>query len=406
MVSAEHLVDFGKELLKKLVETTGSHFGAFYLLNEDGKRFEHLTSIEINPEIQEPFCAEKNEGEFGRALATGKISRITHIPPDTAFTFKTFMGTVLPREIVTIPIMVREKVAAVISLAALNEYSKEGLEILNQTWMIMNTAFSNQMAGAQMQKLAGELRSKNEQLQSQTEELQTQAEELQQQSEELLEQNAELEAQRSQVEEANRLKRVFLSNMSHELRTPLNSIMALSRVLLMQAISKLSQEEGKYLEIIERNGRELLALINDILDLSKIESGKRDMTPKSLSLASVIETLVECLEPLAQEKGIEIKVDLPDHLPQIESSEERVHQILQNIMGNAVKFTEQGSITVSASHDAHYVSMKIADTGIGIAEKDLPHIFKEFRQVDGSSSRQYGGTGLGLAIASKAAQCP
>ena len=403
MVSAEHLADFGKELLKKLLEITGSHFGAFYLLNEGDSTFEHLTSIGVNPEIQEPFNAEKNEGEFGRVLATKKISRITHIPSDTSFTFKTFMGTALPREMITIPLIVREKVMAVISLAALNEYSKEGLEILNQTWMIMSSAFSNQLASAQTQKLAEELSSKNEQLQMQTEELQTQAEELQHQSEELLEQNAELEAQGSQVEEANRLKSAFLSNMSHELRTPLNSIMALSHVLLMQARQKLSQEEGKYLEIIERNGKSLLALINDILDLSKIESGRADINLKPLSLASIIEILIERLEPLAQEKGIEIKVDISDHMPRIESSEERVHQILQNIIGNAVKFTEQGSITISACHDVQNVFIKIADTGIGIANEDLPYIFKEFRQVDGSSSRQYGGTGLGLAIASKAA---
>jgi signal transduction histidine kinase/CheY-like chemotaxis protein/HAMP domain-containing protein len=411
MVSAEHLADFGEELLKKLVEITGSHSGAFYLLNEDGSTFEHLTSIGVTPQLQEPFDAEKKDGEFGRVLATQKISRLTHIPPDTAFTFKTFMGTVLPREIITIPLIVRGRVMAVISLAALNDYSRESLEILNQIWMIMGTAFSNQLANAQTQKLAEELRSKNEQLQMQTEELQTQAEELQQQaeelqqqSEELLEQNAELEAQRSHVEEANRLKSAFMSNMSHELRTPLNSIMALSHVLLMQARQKLSQEEGKYLEIIERNGRGLLALINDILDLSKIESGRFDINPKPLSLASIIEIIIERLEPLAREKGIEIKVDIPEYLPSIVSSEERVHQILQNIMGNAVKFTERGSITVSVCHDTQKVYIKIADTGIGIANEDLPYIFKEFRQVDSSSSRRYGGTGLGLAIAFKAAR--
>jgi len=144
----------------------------------------------------------------------------------------------------------------------------------------------------------------NQELQAQAEELQSQTEELQQQSEELQEQNVELEAQREQVAEANRLKSEFLSNMSHELRTPLNSVMALSRVIMMQAKDKLSEEELNYLEIIQRNGQNLLSLINDILDLSKIEAGKMDVTPKLFSITSTIETIMERLEPVAEERAL------------------------------------------------------------------------------------------------------
>jgi len=267
------------------------------------------------------------------------------------------------------------------------------------------------MASERTRILAENLQETNQQLEAQTEELQAQSEELQSQSEELRQtaeelkkQNLELDVQKRQVEEANRLKSEFLSNMSHELRTPLNSVMALSRVLLMQVKDKLSEEETGYLEIIERNGKNLLALINDILDLSKIEAGRMDVDPKLFPVNSTIETILERIEPLAENKGIEIIKKIPDDLPRIESDENRVHQILQNLIGNAVKFTKQGSVTVSARSNVEEIQIEVSDTGIGISRKDQPHIFEEFRQVDGTSARSYEGTGLGLAIAYRAAR--
>jgi len=240
--------------------------------------------------------------------------------------------------------------------------------------------------------------------QAQQEELEAQSEELRKQTEELQGQNVELERQRLAVEEANRLKSQFLSNMSHELRTPLNSVMALSRVLMMQAKAKLSAEEVNYLEIIERNGKNLLTLINDILDLAKIEAGRMDVNPNPFSLRLTLENIVESIAPLAGEKGIEIRQEIPADLPPLESDELRVTQILQNLVVNAVKFTAAGSVTVSVGTDQGKVSVRIADTGIGIAAGDLPYIFDEFRQVDGTSARRHEGTGLGLAIARKAAR--
>lgn len=403
MVASRGLQDFAEKLLKKLIETTGSNLGAFHLLTEDGTRFEHFTSVGVSPELLKPFDATGYEGELGKAVAVKEISHIREIPEDTVFKFKTFTGTLFPKEIITTPIVVDEKVIAVISLASLNPYSKNSLETLTQTWLGLNTAFSNLIAGEQTDKLAEELGQKNQELEAQSEELQSQAEELRQTAEELQEQNVELELQREQVEEANRLKGEFLSNMSHELRTPLNSVMALSRVLIRQAKDKLSEEELNYLKIIVRNGKNLLALINDILDLAKIEAGSMDVSLKRFPLGSVVETIMERLEPVAKEKGIETHLKVPDDLPQIESDELRVHQILQNLIGNAVKFTTEGSVTASARSDGENIHIEVADTGIGIAVKDLPHIFEEFRQVDGSSARAYEGTGLGLTIAYRAA---
>ncbi|MEA1877067.1 MAG: ATP-binding protein, partial [Bacteroidota bacterium] len=255
----------------------------------------------------------------------------------------------------------------------------------------------------QLETQAEALQDQAEELQQQSEELQDQTEELQQSSEELQVQNLELDAQKAKLEVANKLKSEFLSNMSHELRTPLNSIMALSSVLLTQAKDKLNEEENGYLEIVERNGKRLLSLINDILDLSKIEAGRMDILPEFVSLGSLLQIMVENMQVLCDEKGLAISLSIPDDLPKVETDASKLHQILTNIVGNAVKFTENGGIEVSVRRDKESVIIDVKDSGIGISEEMLLHVFDEFRQADGSSSRLYEGTGLGLAIASKLA---
>ena len=409
MVAAGDMETFMSNLLKNLADITGSHLGVAYLRKEE--RFEPVFSLGANPELLEPFDPSILEGELGRVLFTKKISHIKDIPEDTVFRFRTSSGTALPKEIITAPLLMNGEIRGVISLAGLYHYSQEVLEILNRALTGIHIGFSNAVTAGETRRLAEELIEKNQELQAQAEELQSQAEELQQQSEELQqtsdelqEQNTELELQRRQVEEANRLKSEFLSNMSHELRTPLNSVMALSRVLISQASQKLSEEEASYLKVIERNGKNLLVLINDILDLAKIEAGRMDVDLKLFPISSAVETIMERLEPLAEEKGLDLNQKIPADLPQIESDEIRVHQILQNLVGNAVKFTHAGNVTVTAVSDAENIHIEIADTGIGIEEKDLPHIFEEFRQVDGSSARTYEGTGLGLTIAYRAAR--
>jgi len=395
---------FASELIKALMETTQSNMGVFYTLNKERSQFEHLISMGANEHILESFDAQNPAGELDYAISNGQISHIKDIPGDTIFKFNTMAGDAIPREILAIPILTGQKVTAIISLVNLNPYTKENIEVLNQSWDLINASHAHLSAGIKTTTLAMNLSNSNKTLEAQALELQEQSEELQQTAQELQEQNLELGAQRVQVEEANRLKSEFLSNMSHELRTPLNSVMALSRVLVMQAREKLSDEEINYLEIIERNGKNLLTLINDILDLSKIEAGRMEISPKPFQISSTIDTIMERLAPLAQEKGVELDITMPDRLPQVTSDENRVHQILQNLISNAVKFTKQGKVSISMEHDAQKIHITVSDTGIGISKKNLPHIFDEFRQVDGTSSRSYEGTGLGLAIAFKAAK--
>ncbi len=399
----QNMKDISEDAINRFMKITESDMYALYLLNEEKSKFELLFSVGIDATLVKSFNAHYREGEFAKAVIEKKISHIKDIPPDTIFKFKTIAGTAIPKEIITIPVIVENQVAGIISLAGLKKYSLETLEILNSSSYAINMLFSNLLANEKRDWLMEEIKEKNVKLQSQTEELQSQSEELQSQSDELSEQNAELEMQKKQVEEADRLKSEFLSNMSHELRTPLNSIMALSRVLIMRIKNKISSEESNYLEIIERNGKNLLSLINDILDLSKIEAGKLDINLHNFSLIPTIENIRDNLLPMAKEKGIEVSVSIPENLPEIQSDSEKIHQILQNIMGNAVKFTEKGSVSINAEADENKVIIKIIDTGIGINKENLPHIFEEFRQVDGSSSRRFEGTGLGLAIAHKLA---
>ena len=439
MLQKEDLRAFSRELLKALLEHTGSQVGALYLLNEEKTAFDHFDSIGLAAAGRASFSAAGLEGEFGAALATGRIQRLTDIPTGSCFTFATVGGDFQPHEIITIPIPGTGGIAAVISLAGVRSYPAPAVRLVNDAWSVMIARLNGVLASGKIrdfaeqmerqnqelqaqqeelrqqnmemdrQRLATEeanrvLKSKNEKIQAQSEEMAAQSFALRKQSEELQGQNVELEQQRLSLEEASRLKSQFLSNMSHELRTPLNSVMALSRVLMMQAGAKLSAEEVNYLEIIERNGKNLLTLINDILDLSKIEAGRMDVNPKPFSLCQTLENIVESILPLAGEKGIGIYPEIPPDLPPLESDEIRVSQILQNLVANAVKFTDAGSVTVSVLSDHEKLSVRIGDTGIGIAENDLPYIFDEFRQVDGTSARRHEGSGLGLAIARRAAR--
>ena len=210
--------------------------------------------------------------------------------------------------------------------------------------------------------------------------------------------------QKRQLDEANRLKSSFLANMSHELRTPLNSVIALSGVLSRRLATTIPAEERNYLEIIERNGKGLLTLINDILDLSRIEAGREGVNVSRCAVRELVDELVDMIEPQALEQKIALLNQMPADLPLITTDPEKLKHILQNLIGNAVKFTAQGRVTVTAAVQGPEMVIAVMDTGIGIGADQIPHIFDEFRQADETTSRKYGGMGLGLAIAKKYAQ--
>jgi CheY-like chemotaxis protein/signal transduction histidine kinase/HAMP domain-containing protein len=392
IVSINNLEELLKELLKLLVVRSKSNIGICYLLNEKSNSYEYFYSIGADSKLNQSFSKEFLEGEAGHAILEDEIIHNKDIPEDTLFKVKMFSGVYIPKEILTIPLNDQNKTNALISLASLKDYNSDVLEVIKRIKLSASTLMSNIITNQKTTKLAKELGFRNS-------ELGAQATELQRQSEELHQQNIELDTQRRQVNEANRLKSEFLSNMSHELRTPLNSVMALSHVLKNRAANKLAEDELMYLEVIERNGKQLLGLINDILDLSKIEAGKMDLHPEKLNINTLVQDIIDSLTPITEAKNVDLNFNSDANLPTLETDERRAVQIIQNLCSNAVKFTAKGKIIVSLTSDAHKIHIKVSDSGIGIEKKNLPHIFEAFRQVDGSSSRSFEGTGLGLAIA-------
>ncbi|MCS5423090.1 MULTISPECIES: response regulator [Psychrilyobacter] len=375
--------EFFKVTLNSLADFSGAQIAAVYLLSEDNKTFRHFESMGLAVKAKEEFLINELEGEFGSVLLNKEIQHIREIPDDTRFVFNTVSGEFLPKEIITFPIQSNNQIIAIISLASINTFGDNAVNLIE------NIADG---LTARIESIISENKVK---------EFMT---ELEQQSAELVEQNTKLEMQKKQLNEASNLKSNFLSNMSHELRTPLNSVIALSGVLSRRLMDKVPEEEYGYLEIISRNGKNLLDLLNDILDISRIESGYEEIDVTKFNANKLLNEIVEMLEAQANKKGIKLKHNKKSNKLIIISDYDKCLHILQNLVGNAVKFTEKGSVTIDASFTKDALEVKIIDTGIGISEEFLENIFDEFRQADGGTARKFGGTGLGLAIAKKYAE--
>lgn len=354
----------------------------YYYAKPTGSRFAELFDL--------------GEGLVGQAAKDKKEILLTRPTPEDA-SVKSGRQNQTPLDLMAVPMMYKNHLFGVFEVAFFDPADTTKQQYLLSAIRSLSVLLYAARQNEQVTRLLDTAQKTNEQLQSLNKAIEDQAGQLSRK-------NAELEQHQKKVEEANRLKSEFLSNMSHELRTPLNSVNALSRVLITQAGEKLNPEENNYLEIIERNGKRLLALINDILDLSKIESGKMELNCTRFCLNQTIENIVESLSPLARNKNIRLDTQLLETLPLLESDEAKVHQVLENIIANAVKFTEQGGVMVSARKRNGHIEITIKDSGIGISSKDLTTIFEEFRQSDGTTTRKYEGTGLGLSIAYKAVQ--
>lgn len=388
---------FRLQVLKPLMKLTHSQVGAVYLLNEQKTHFEHLESIGMEVSEYKSYSANNFEGEFGMALASKKIEHIKNIPEDTHHLFSTVGGVLMPKEIITIPLVDKQEIIAMISLSSLQEYDTIALRLVTDMQGALAAWMNAMIASRKMIKMAENLKIQNV-------ELETQKKELAAQSGELIEQNTELEMQKKQLAESNQLKSSFLSNMSHELRTPLNSVIALSGVLNRRLADKIGPDEFGYLNVIERNGKHLLLLINDILDLSRIEAGYEELKLNTFCPNELIQEIVDLIEPQAKQKNLRLSYVANENLPLIRTDYEKSRHILQNIVANAIKFTEKGEVTITSSADAHTLKIEVKDTGIGIEKEFIPKVFDEFRQADGSNARKYGGTGLGMAIAKKYAE--
>lgn len=402
MLSEEDMRSFFRVLLPTLAGQTNSQMAAVYLLNDDKTHYEHFESIGISGDAtKHSFSVDGYEGEFGSVLLSREIQRIQSIPIDTRFVFHTVSGRIVPREIISMPVLVGTEIVAIISLASVRKYTEVSNQLLNYIQANLNARVEAVLTYRKMKEFSKKLETQNAALETQKTELEAQKNELEAQSAELNDQNRELEMQKKQLHEASRLKSNFLSNMSHELRTPLNSVIALSGVLSRRLATLIPADEYGYLEVIERNGKHLLSLINDILDISRIEAGYVEVEVSKFNPGDLAAEIVTMIHPQAEVKNIQLEYIASERRINMESDMEKCRHILQNLVANAVKFTSKGKVDVSIRQTGDNVHFIVNDTGIGISDKHLAHIFDEFRQADGSTSRRFGGTGLGLAIAKK-----
>jgi len=395
MLTVDNSRLFFREFLPVFRELTNSQMAAVYLLDEDKSKYVHYESVGMTEEVtKHDFLAYGLHGEFGGVLSSRKIEHIQNIPIDTKFIFQTVSGQIIPREIITIPIISGREIIAIISLASVRRYSDQTNQFLDRVLDVLTARVEGILTYRKMRKFS-------KQLEIQNNELDAQSREMEQQSIELTKQNRELEMQKNQLNEASRLKTNFLSNMSHELRTPLNSVIALSGVLNRRLENRIPEDEYSYIEVIERNGKHLLTLINDILDISRIEAGREDIEITKFNPNNLVGDIVSMIKQQAVQKNIElIQINASADLSMYNDVDKCRH-ILQNLVANAVKFTEVGKVEITVKPQKNTVRFIVSDTGIGISEENINHIFEEFRQADGSTSRRFGGTGLGLAIAKK-----
>lgn len=404
------LSDMSRRLLSMLIEHTQSATGVFYIWDNERNL---LTPIASHALFTNPPEFGLGQGMPGQSAESKRTILLQNLPAEH-LRLRSGSLDIAPFSIICIPILLQDKLLGVIELGSFSDLSihKNYLEhIIPQTCFAIQNALHIQ----QIIKLSDSIKQQNEQLNAQNEELQAQSEELLAQSEEIQAQTEELIAQRDalekktkEAEEANRMKSIFLSNMSHELRTPLNSILGLARLMLDDYQVTQDQRHKEYLDIILRNGENLLDLINDILDLTRIESGREEMKFTPIKVKDFMDKLVLSITPLTQKKNLTFDVDLQDAPETIVTDQRRLNQILTNLLGNAVKFTEQGGITLKCTkkitEDRDYIIIDVTDTGIGIPKGYEKIIFEPFKQVDGSYTRKYGGTGLGLSISQKLAQ--
>ncbi len=418
------------ELLSALVRETDAVAGAIY--TKTGDSWERAASMGLPAEDgAAPTRLSGGEGLVARVMAEEKVFRISEIPAESFRVRSSLLAETLG-EIVVMPARADDKVHAFVELAFVGTASARAVELLER----LQEPIAIAVRGAtylerQMQLLDGsqrqarvleeqraELQRVNEELEEQRDALRDAGERLEAQSAALQDVNTRLEQRAAELAgsqeafvkmadeaaRASRHKSEFLANMSHELRTPLNSILILAKHIQQNPAGTASEEERQHAATIHAAGSDLLQLIDDILNLAKVEAGHVDVDPHPLECADLAASMRRLFEPLAQEKKLELVVTCDDDVPTITTDRRRVDQIVRNLLANALKFTTTGSVTLRIKSIAQGVRFDVSDTGPGIAHDEQEAIFEPFHQADSTRNRGFGGTGLGLSIARKLAR--
>jgi CheY-like chemotaxis protein len=397
--------------------------GAIYLAEEETLRI--VANYAFTEGLNVNRTLALGQGIAGQAARARRLVSVRDIPPELMI--KSVMGEVKPRLILALPLLHDSTLVGAVELGALHDFTAVELEFLNQAAEALGIAISVNLTRQQVNELLlqsqaqeEELRVQQEELQQSNEELEERAELLEQQREQIQVKNREMEAvgreilqKARELEQVSTYKSEFLANMSHELRTPLNSLMILSGYLQENREGNLTPKQVEYAATIKSAGVELLNLINDILDLSKVEAGRIEFVYEDAGVDQLCEQLMATLKPQAGQKGLSLSMAIEEGVPQkITLDPHRTLQVLKNLLSNAVKFTNEGGVSLrvySANGSTNplgvpAVAFEVADTGIGIAPEKRELIFQAFQQADGSTSRKYGGTGLGLSISRQLAR--
>ena len=421
----QEVVSLADRVVGYLGERLNMQMGIIYLADEKGEIFWFAAGFAcVNPgDAHAAF--RLGDGLVGEAAKSRKMVFVDSIPGEYA-RVRSGLGNAPPRQLLFAPLLHNGEVKGVIELGSFDPIDDMHKEFLEQVLENIAISLYSAQSRSWIKELLAKTRVQAEELSIQqvemqqiNEELEEQAQTLEKQKEELLEKNMEVENARRIIEEkareleqSSKYKSEFLANMSHELRTPLNSLLILSNLLSENKNGNLTNKQVEYAETIHKSGNDLLTLINEVLDLSKIEAGRMEVVFDDINLDDYIKGLNKDFLHVAQNKNLSFVVERRDDLPDwIKTDRQRLDQIVRNFLSNAFKFTHQGGITVTLRRPErgtdlsrsglapdNAIAIDVADTGIGIPADKYEHVFEAFRQVDGSTSRNYGGTGLGLSI--------
>ncbi len=430
-----HINELAEVIINNLTPMIGASYGAIYLNKKHSGQSFYVKAAAYADSGNEVAANSFRSGEglVGQCAVDKKLILLKDIP-EQYVQIHSGLGQASPRSLLLVPVLYENNVEAVIELASFDIFDSKHVKLLEEIDGTIGSSIVNVLGRMEVERLLNESQMLTEELQAQSEELQAQSEELQMQQEQLrmsnefleeqnqsVEQKAlelkrakdELEEYSTQLERSSQYKSDFLANMSHELRTPLNSILILSQMLYENDQGGLSKEEEEYSRVIYTAGKDLLTLIDDILDLSKVEAGKIEIMADEVNITEIPQLLKQVFDPIAARKGIALNMRIDSDVPDVFMTDGlRLQQILKNLLSNAFKFTEEGSVTfriskVEASEVTErlpvqegelVVAFSVTDSGIGIPKDKQKIIFDAFQQADGTTNRQYGGTGLGLSI--------
>ena len=411
----------GDQLLSTLIPLLDAKMGAFYVMEEcdDRPQLKRISTFAFDQRKGDRSSLEMGQGLVGQSALEQKPFSITNLPEDY-MPISSALGEKTPSFVLVFPVIFEKQTLAVLELASFDTMNPMQRTLVEQVISHLSNVIANVQSQMATDTLLRETQAQNEEIQSQAEELEEANSQLEEYTNELRKSQEEAELRNAELEKAeyelrkraealstsSKYKSEFLANMSHELRTPLNSILILSKLLSKDQSGSLTEQQIKHADTIHSAGSDLLQLINEVLDLSKIEAGHMTIKSRKFAVQDIEDYTRSLFEQSAKDKGIELKIIMSDKLPDFLFNDlDRIQQVTKNFMSNAFKYTEQGSVSleVAPSSGANTIKMSVTDSGIGIPKDKHHTIFEAFQQIDGTTTRKYSGTGLGLAICNKIA---